>query len=86
MAKIGLLVGREWSFPPRFLEEVNRRNAGVTAASRPQRRCLAPWFALGAGRRPQVEQLSRQIERLHIDAARGHLRDQAGIRLGLDRV
>ncbi len=31
MAKIGLLVGREWSFPPRFLEEVNRRNAGVTA-------------------------------------------------------
>src|SRR5262249_51547194 len=31
MKKIGLLVGREWSFPPRFLEEVNRRNAGVFA-------------------------------------------------------
>jgi hypothetical protein len=29
--KIGLLVGREWSFPPAFLEEVQRRNAGVTA-------------------------------------------------------
>lgn len=29
--KIGLLVGREWSFPPAFLEEVNSRNAGVTA-------------------------------------------------------
>jgi hypothetical protein len=29
--KIGLLVGREWSFPPRFIEEVQRRNAGVTA-------------------------------------------------------
>lgn len=29
--KIGLLVGREWSFPPRFIEEVNGRNAGVTA-------------------------------------------------------
>ena len=29
--KIGLLVGREWSFPPRFIEEVNERAAGVTA-------------------------------------------------------
>jgi hypothetical protein len=29
--KIGLLVGREWSFPPAFIEEVNKRNAGVTA-------------------------------------------------------
>jgi hypothetical protein len=31
MLKVGLLVGREWSFPPRFLEEVNRRNQGVVA-------------------------------------------------------
>lgn len=29
--KVGLLVGREWSFPPAFIEEVNRREAGVTA-------------------------------------------------------
>ncbi|MFN8488969.1 MAG: hypothetical protein U0350_15390 [Caldilineaceae bacterium] len=29
--KIGLLVGREWSFPPAFLEEVNKREAGVLA-------------------------------------------------------
>jgi glutathione synthase/RimK-type ligase-like ATP-grasp enzyme len=31
--RIGLLVGREWSFPPAFIEEVNRRAAqtGVTA-------------------------------------------------------
>ncbi|MBY0232219.1 MAG: hypothetical protein K2W96_23315, partial [Gemmataceae bacterium] len=29
--KIGLLVGREWSWPPAFLEEVARRKAGVTA-------------------------------------------------------
>jgi len=29
--KIGLLVGREWSFPPAFIEEVNRRQAGVVA-------------------------------------------------------
>ena len=29
--RVGLLIGREWSFPPAFLEEVNRRDAGVTA-------------------------------------------------------
>lgn len=29
--KVGLLVGREWSFPPAFIDEVNGRNAGVVA-------------------------------------------------------
>jgi len=29
--RIGLLVGREWSFPPRFIDTVNQRNRGVTA-------------------------------------------------------
>ena len=29
--KVGLLVGREWSFPPAFLEEVNNRRDGVHA-------------------------------------------------------
>jgi hypothetical protein len=29
--KVGLLVGREWSFPPAFIDEVNRRNDGVVA-------------------------------------------------------
>jgi hypothetical protein len=29
--RIGLMVGREWSFPPAFVEEVHRRDAGVTA-------------------------------------------------------
>ncbi len=29
--KIGLIVGREWSFPPAFIEEVNRRDVGVVA-------------------------------------------------------
>jgi hypothetical protein len=29
--KVGLLVGREWSWPPAFIEEVNRRDQGVTA-------------------------------------------------------
>jgi hypothetical protein len=28
--KVGLLVGREWSFPPALIEEVNRRGADVT--------------------------------------------------------
>jgi hypothetical protein len=31
MLKVGLLVGREWSFPPAFIEELSRRNAGVVA-------------------------------------------------------
>jgi hypothetical protein len=29
--KIGLLVGMEWSWPPAFMDEVNKREAGVTA-------------------------------------------------------
>jgi hypothetical protein len=29
--KIGVIVGREWSFPPAFIEEVNGRNADVVA-------------------------------------------------------
>ncbi|HSR15958.1 MAG TPA: hypothetical protein VLL51_09410 [Gemmatimonadales bacterium] len=29
--KIGLIVGREWSWPPAFIEEVRRRNEGVEA-------------------------------------------------------
>ena len=30
MLKVGLLVGREWSFPPALIGEVARRDAGVT--------------------------------------------------------
>lgn len=29
--KIGLVVGREWSFPPAFIEEVNQRDEAVVA-------------------------------------------------------
>ncbi len=29
--KIGLMVGMEWSWPPAFIEEVSKRDAGVTA-------------------------------------------------------
>jgi hypothetical protein len=31
MKKVGLLCGREWSWPPKFIDEVNRRQAGVQA-------------------------------------------------------
>ena len=31
MLKVGLLVGREWSWPPAFIEEVATRDAGVVA-------------------------------------------------------
>ena len=31
MLKIGLLVGMEWSWPPAFIEEVNKREEGVVA-------------------------------------------------------
>jgi hypothetical protein len=29
--RVGLIVGREWSFPPAFIDEVARRDAGVVA-------------------------------------------------------
>jgi hypothetical protein len=29
--RIGVIVGREWSWPPRFIEEINRRDQGVVA-------------------------------------------------------
>jgi hypothetical protein len=31
MQKVGLIVGREWSFPPAFIDEVARRDEGVIA-------------------------------------------------------
>ena len=31
MQKIGLIVGREWSFPPAFMAEIAKRDQGVTA-------------------------------------------------------
>ena len=30
-SRVGLIVGREWSWPPAFIEEVNRRDQGVFA-------------------------------------------------------
>ena len=31
MQKIGVIVGREWSWPPAFIEEVAKRNEDVIA-------------------------------------------------------
>ena len=31
MLKIGVIVGREWSWPPAFIEELNKRDEGVMA-------------------------------------------------------
>src|SRR5438093_2499207 len=31
MLKIGVIVGREWSWPPAFIEEVNKRNEDIVA-------------------------------------------------------
>lgn len=31
LKRVGLFVGREWSWPPAFVEEVNRRDEGVVA-------------------------------------------------------
>src|SRR5678815_5163269 len=28
--RVGLMVGREWSFPPAFIDEVQKRDEGVT--------------------------------------------------------
>jgi hypothetical protein len=45
--RVGLFVGREWSFPPAFIEEVARRDEGVTVeyvkvgGTRPEDPC--PW-------------------------------------------
>ncbi|HEU0301036.1 MAG TPA: hypothetical protein VFR37_16350 [Longimicrobium sp.] len=52
--KVGLIVGREWSFPPAFIEEVNRRNEGVTAE----------FVTLGAPRMDQPSEYAVIIDRI----------------------
>jgi hypothetical protein len=52
--KIGLIVGREWSFPPAFIEEVNRRDEGV----------VAEYVKLGAPRMTDAVEYSVLIDRI----------------------
>jgi hypothetical protein len=54
MKKVGLLCGREWSWPPKFLEEVNRRNVGV----------VAEFIKLGGTQMDEVNPYSVIIDRI----------------------
>ena len=47
--RVGLMVGREWSFPPAFIDEVARRDAGV----------VAEYVKLGAPRMDEPVSLAR---------------------------
>jgi len=53
-AKIGLIVGREWSWPPAFIEEVRRRDAGV----------VAEYVKLGAPRMDDPAEYAVVIDRI----------------------
>ena len=57
--KVGLLVGREWSFPPAFLDEVNGREDGVTAE----------FVKLGGSLRVVEDSVYRLIERSTVPLA-----------------
>jgi hypothetical protein len=52
--KVGLIVGREWSFPPHFIDEVNRRDEGV----------IAEYVTLGAPRMDQPCEYAVIIDRI----------------------
>jgi hypothetical protein len=52
--KIGLIVGREWSWPPAFIEEVRRRDEGV----------IAEYVTLGTPRMNDPAQYAVVIDRI----------------------
>jgi hypothetical protein len=54
MKKIGLLVGREWSWPPMFLDEVAKRSRGV----------VAEFVKLGGTRMNEVNPYTVLIDRI----------------------
>ena len=54
IAKVGLMVGREWSFPPAFIEEVNRRDADV----------VAEYVKLGGTRQEEAREYDVIIDRI----------------------
>lgn len=65
--KIGVIVGREWSFPPAFLDEVNRRDADV----------VAEYVKLGGTRMNESNQYDVLIDRIshEIPYYRAHLKN-----------
>ena len=56
--KVGLIVGREWSFPPAFIEEVNRRDEGVVAEFV---KLGAPRMDDPAGYRVIIDRISHEV-------------------------
>src|SRR5687767_530968 len=54
IVKVGLMVGREWSFPPAFIEEVNRRDADV----------VAEFVSLGGTRQDEPREYDVIIDRI----------------------
>ena len=52
--RIGVLVGREWSWPPAFIEEVNQRDAGV----------MAEYLKLGGTRMNEVNPYAVIVDRI----------------------
>ena len=54
MKKIGVIVGREWSWPPAFIEEVNRRGKGV----------LAEFARLGGTRMDEPPEYAVYVDRI----------------------
>jgi hypothetical protein len=52
--RIGLIVGREWSWPPAFIEEVKRRDRGV----------VAEYVTLGAPRMDEPARYAVVIDRI----------------------
>ncbi|NTW97909.1 MAG: hypothetical protein HGB28_05090 [Oscillochloris sp.] len=52
--KIGVIVGREWSWPPAFIEEINRRNAGI----------VAEFVKLGGTRMAEVSEYDVIVDRI----------------------
>lgn len=57
-AKIGLIVGREWSWPPAFIEEIRKRDAGVVAEYVP---LGAPGMADPAEYRVVIDRISHEV-------------------------
>ena len=54
LKKIGVIVGREWSWPPAFIDEVAKRNAGV----------IAEYAKLGGTRMDEAPEYAVLVDRI----------------------
>ena len=78
--KVGLLCGREYSFPPAFLDRVNDARARRTASPREFVKLTGTKMGEPSGYRVIVDRISHEVEYLprlpEARGARGHLRHQ----------